>query len=222
MFRNKKKEESKDPLVKKLDELNWVRGFARAMNISTLVASAGGNVLHAEKRVVPVILSLLAPLALMGAFEMLSRVPIRKNGSKLWLVCRVGATVGIAGCTAWISYFHQRDGILGETGDLTLARLLPAVIDFLMIVSAGTLIELNIQVRDLEAAMAGIKVRTDKPVEKAEKPQSKKEAIAQVWARWPQLSHEEIAKRAGASVNYAYSVVQELRKAAEMKELVTA
>lgn len=222
MFHKTKKEESKDPLVKKLDELFWIRGFARMMNISTLIASALGNVLHAERRAVPIILSLLAPLALMGAFEMLSRVPIRKNGSKIWLVVRIGATAGIAGLTAWISYFHQRDGIFAETGDITLARLLPAVIDFLMIVSAGTLIELNIQIRDLEAAIAGIKVRTDKPIEKVEKPQSKKEAIAQVWARWPQLSHEEIAKRAGASVNYAYSVVQELRKASEPKELVTA
>lgn len=221
MFRTKK-EESKDPLVKKLDELFWIRGFSRAMNISTLVASAGGNVLHAEKRVVPVILSLLAPLALMGAFEMLSRVPIRKNGSKMWLVVRIGSTVGIAGLTAWISYFHQREGIYAETNDLTLARLLPAIIDFLMIVSAGTLIELNIQIRDLEAAIAGIKVRTDKPTEKVEKPPTKKEAIAQVWARWPQLSYEEIAKRTGATANYAYSVVQELRKAAETKELVTA
>jgi hypothetical protein len=214
MFSKAKKEAGKDPLVKKLDELLWVRGFARSLNISTLIASAGGNVLHAEKRIVPVILSLLAPLALMGAFELLSRVPIRKGSSWLWLVVRIGATAGIASCTAWISYFHQRDGIYAETGDMTLARLLPAVIDFLMIVSAGTLIELNIQIRDLEAAIAGIKVRTEKPVEKApDKPLSKKAVIAQMWSRFPQLPIEEIAEKASASYNYTASVIDKLRKA---------
>lgn len=222
MFTRKKKEEAKkDPLVKKLDELIWVRHFARTLNISTLVASAGGNILHAIKLPVPIILALIAPLALMGAFELLSRVPIRKGAGKgavTWLAIRILATTGIAGGTAWISYFHQRDGIYDQTHDLTQAMLLPAIIDFLMITSAGTLLELNIQVRDLEAAIAGIKkapvVTTVAP--KKGKPEDQKAAtIAQIWSRSPQLSVKEIASLADTSYNYTHKIIGKLKAALE-------
>lgn len=223
MFRKKKEEETKkDPLVKKLDELLGLRHFARGVNVATLLASAGGNVLHATKTFTGITLSLAAPILLMLAFELLSRIPIRKGswGTWVWLAVRIAATAGIATITAWISYFHQRDGIYNETGDLSLARLLPAAIDFLMIVSAGSLIELNIQIRDMEAIIAGTAKRAtapSTPAPKQGKPEDQAAAkIAQIWARSPQLSIKQIASLAGTSYNYTHKVIGRLKKDLEV------
>ena len=229
MFRKKSKEEEtkKDPLVKKLDELLGLRHFARGVNVATLLASAGGNVLHATKTFTGITLSLAAPILLMLAFELLSRIPIRRGnwGTYVWLAVRIAATAGIATITAWISYFHQRDGIFRETGDLTLARLLPAAIDFLMVVSAGSLIELNIQIRDLEAAIAGTKKVssvTATPAPKQGRPEDQKAAtIAQIWARSPQLSVKQIASLAGTSYNYTHKIIGKLKKGLETPEPAT-
>jgi hypothetical protein len=228
MFRKKKEEEAKkDPLVKKLDELLGLRHFARGVNVATLLASAGGNVLHATKTFTGITLSLAAPILLMLAFELLSRIPIRKGswGTWVWLAVRIAATAGIATITAWISYFHQRDGIYNETGDLSLARLLPAAIDFLMIVSAGSLIELNIQIRDMEAIIAGTAKRATAPstpvAPKKGKPEDQKAAtIAQIWARSPQLSVKQIASLADTSYNYTHKIVSKLKESVETPEPV--
>lgn len=227
MFRKKKEEETKkDPLVKKLDELLGLRHFARGVNVATLLASAGGNVLHATKTFTGITLSLLAPILLMLAFELLSRIPIRKGtwGTYAWLAVRIGATAGIATITAWISYFHQRDGILRETGDVSMARLLPAAIDFLMIVSAGSLIELNIQIRDMEAIIAGTAKKAtapSTPAPKKGKPEDQKAAtIAQIWARSPQLSVKQIASLADTSYNYTHKIVSKLKESVETPEPV--
>lgn len=226
MFTKKKGGDQKDPLVKKLDELLGLRHFARSVNVGTLIASAGGNLLHATKTPVGMGLSLLAPVLLMFAFELLSRIPIRRGGwaTSLWLVVRILATAGIASITAWISYFHQRDGIFRETGDLSMARLLPAAIDFLMIVSAGSLIELNIQIRDMEAIIAGTAKKAtapSTPVARKGKPEDQKAAtIAQIWARSPQLSVKQIASLADTSYNYTHKIVAKLKESVETPEPV--
>lgn len=228
MFK-RKKQEVVDPLVRKLAELYWLKGFARIINIVTLLASAGGNVLHARKTPIGVTLSLLAPIFLMFAFEMLSRTPVRKGGPSvlIWMLVRVGATLGIAGGTAWISYFHQRDGIFAETGDLMLAMLLPAITDFLMIVSAGTLIEVHIQIRMWEATQVSSKkaerVATIDAPPKEKKPGEDKAAkIAQIWARSPQLSVKEIASLAGTSYNYAHKVISKMKEAVDTPDAEVA
>lgn len=222
MFTRKKEEEAKkDPLVKKLDELLGLRTFARSVNAATLMASAGGNLLAATKTFTGVTLSLAAPVLLMLAFELLSRIPIRKGGFgvTIWLAVRILATAGIAAIMAWISYFHQRDGIFRETGDVSMARLLPAAIDFLMIVSAGSLIELNIQIRDMEAIIAGtarkVSMIAPTPPKKGKPEDQKAATIAQIWSRSPQLSVREISSLAGTSYNYTSKIIGKLKAALE-------
>lgn len=209
-----KKERDNSPMSRKLQKLIWLRHVSRGVMTFGFLASAGGNILHAEKNFIGIILAMLPPTILALAFELVSRVPIRKDGRWFSKALRVGATGAIAAIMATLSYFHQRDAIYSATnGDQLTAYLLPASVDALMVVGSVTLIELGIQIDDLEAAIAGIAVKVAKPVErKPEAPLSGKARVAQAWSRWPQLPIKELAEKAGVSYNYAHSVISELRR----------
>lgn len=203
--------------TKKLASLIWLRRLSRGVMAFGFATSAGGNVLHADKNPISIGIALLAPSILALAFELVSRIPLRKEAHWLPKILRVGATGGIATIMAVISYQHQRDAF-GMWGDELQAALLPAAIDGLMIVGSISLIELAVQIRDVEAIIAaGGVVRKVKEVaptpSKKEKEISGRERIAQVLAKAPEFSIKEIAKAAGVSYNYAYTVVSELRKA---------
>ena len=200
---------------KKLASLIWLRRLSRGVMAFGFATSAAGNVLHAEKNPISIGISLMAPSILALAFELVSRIPLRKEAHWLPKALRVSATGGIALIMAFISYQHQRDAF-SKWGDAAQAALLPLAIDGLMIVGSVSLIELAIQVRDLEAVAAagGIvrKVKETQPAPKKEKKLSGKERVAQILAKAPEFSIPEIAKAADVSYNYAYTVVQELRK----------
>jgi hypothetical protein len=202
--------------TKKLASLIWLRRLSRGVMAFGFTTSAAGNVLHAEKNAISIGISLLAPSILALAFELVSRIPLRKEAHWLSKGLRVSATGGIAVIMAFISYQHQRDAF-SRWGDATQAALLPLAIDGLMIVGSISLIELGVQVRDLEALIvAGGVVRKVKEVPvtpKKEKKLSGRERVAQIVAKAPEFSIPEIAKAADVSYNYAYTVVQELRKA---------
>lgn len=204
---------------KKLGHLRWLQGLSRGVMLFGFMTSAGGNVLHAAKNPISIAISLLAPSILALAFELVSRIPLRKEASPVAKVLRVGATGGIALIMAVISYQHQRDAF-GRWGDQLQATLLPAAIDGLMIVGSVSLIELTIQIRDLEAAIAAggmiRKVKEMTPTSKKEKGPSGKERVAQVLAKAPELSLTEIARTANVSYNYAHSIAKELKKPAAL------
>jgi len=203
--------------TKKLASLIWLRRLSRGVMAFGFTTSAAGNVLHADKNPIAIGISLLAPSILALAFELVSRIPLRKEAHWLSKGLRVSATGGIALIMAFISYQHQRDAF-SKWGDATQAALLPLAIDGLMIVGSISLIELAVQIRDLEAYVAaGGIVRKVKevpaPSPKKERKLSGKERVAAIVAKAPEFSIPEIAKAADVSYNYAYTVVQELRKA---------
>jgi hypothetical protein len=203
--------------TKKLASLIWLRRLSRGVMAFGFTTSAAGNVLHADKNPIAIGISLLAPSILALAFELVSRIPLRKEAHWLSKGLRVSATGGIALIMAFISYQHQRDAF-SKWGDATQAALLPLAIDGLMIVGSISLIELAVQIRDLEAYVAaGGIVRKVKEVPaqppKKERKLSGKERVAAIVAKAPEFSIPEIAKAADVSYNYAYTVVQELRKA---------
>lgn len=204
---------------KKLGSLKWLRALSRGVMAFGFATSAAGNVLHADKNPISIAIALLAPTILALAFELVSRIPLRKEAhwAAKWL--RVGATAGIAIIMAVISYRHQQDAFSQWTDKLA-ATLLPGAIDGLMIVGSVSLIELAHQIRDLEAieAAGGIvrKVK-EKPATPAKKDKgpSGKERVAQILAKAPELTVPELAKAAGVSYNYAYTMAQQLRKEPE-------
>jgi len=213
-------------LEKKLKDLLFLNKVSRGVMIFGFLASAGGNVLHARKTPIGVAISLGAPVMLFLAFELVSRIPIRKEAHWLFKLVRILATTAIAGIMAYISYRAQRDAFLEQTGDHATAILLPGAIDAFMVVGSVSLIELGIQIRNIEAYMMGSAIKTtvvkpkeDVPPPKKEEP-SKKERIAAILARSPDLDVKEIAKLADSSYNYAHSIVSQLRSPVE--EVATA
>lgn len=210
-------------LEKKLKDLLFLNKVSRGVMIIGFLASAGGNVLHARKTWIGIIISLGAPIMLFLAFELVSRIPIRKEAHWLFKTTRILATTAIAGIMAFISYRAQRDAFLEQTGDHATATLLPAAIDAFMVVGSISLIELGIQIRNVEAYMMGNAIKTTivKPKEDIMVPPpkkeelSKKERIAAILARSPDLDVKEIAKLADSSYNYAHSIVSQLRMPTE-------
>lgn len=208
-------------LEKKLADLLWLRKFSRLVTAGGFVASAGGNVLHAQKTIIGVTISLAAPVFLFLAFELVSRVPLRPEAHWAGKWLRILATGSIAAIMVVISYRAQRDAFELVTHDDITAHLLPGAIDALMVVGSVTLLELGIQIRNMEAYIAGAAVKTTVAKPKDEPPTAppvkepettKKQRIAEIVARSPELSLQEIAKLSGSSYNYAHSVVGELRK----------
>src|SRR2546430_8318053 len=67
---------------------------------------------------------------------------------------RLGATAGIAGIAAWVSYWHMA-GVAAKYGESTSsAYLLPLSVDGLIIVGSVSLVELAGRIRDVETARA--------------------------------------------------------------------
>lgn len=221
-------EQTKD----KRQNLIWLLWANRGMIVLGYLVSATFNVLHAEWNVFSVIIAVVSPSLLILAFEVGSRIPIPQQvGWLRWvgIITRIVFTLAIAGITAWISYFHQRDSFIRWGKDETQAMLLPLAIDLFMIVGSIGVIEVNSQIkaimndiRDLELRIAGLtsakrakEVLADEPI-RAKEP-TKKEIIAMTMAEMPGATAKEIAARAKMPEGYTATVVSELRKAARIE-----
>lgn len=112
-----------------------------------VAVSVIANILHADPNPISQAIAAWAPLALLLAVELISRVPVHQRGRAL---LRVAATAAIAGIAAWVSYWHmvgvaQRYGETGPT-----PYLLPASVDGLIVVASISLIELGARIRHLQ------------------------------------------------------------------------
>lgn len=209
-------------LEQKLNRLQFLRIISRGIMILGFVASAGGNVLHGGKTPVQILISLAAPVILMGAFELVSRIPLPKHRHWFPKTMRVLATAGIATMSAYISYFAQRDAIYSQTSNHAQAYLLPLAVDFLMVVGSISLIELELQIMEIEVSMDASRAKqqaaalTEPPALKSERAPNGRERFARALAKAPELSHNpsglrELAQMADISYNYAFTLLKELK-----------
>jgi len=214
------------PYAKKLQLLFLLRNAARATMVFGYLASSGGNVLHARKNPIDILIALGAPTFFLVAFELMSRIPIDRERHWTFRWGRIGATLAIAAITGYLSYFHQRDALYARSGDQAQAYLLPVAVDALMVVGSISLIEVNLQIAKTEALIAGVTFKESKQITvKPEKPVNGRERFARTLAKFPELSHtpqglRELASKAGISYNYAFTLLKELK--GEMVEIVEA
>jgi hypothetical protein len=199
--------------IQKLGRLRWA---CRAIVLGSTLVSIWANSLQAQSNPASIFISLLPPAFVLGGFELVSRIPIHHEGSWLIKVTRPAATAGITLGSAWLSYFHQREAFGKYTDDMTTVRVLPLLIDGLMVVAAVSLIELNAQVGILETKQLGLDVRIERAPREATvkvvaKAPSGKERIALVLQDAPDLAIKEIAAKAGLSYNYTHAIVTQLR-----------
>ena len=209
-------------VAKKRKNFVHLRWYCRGIIATTAALSVWANILHAGVfNVVTWLFAAMPPLLVLLGWELVSRIPIRKDAAWFIRLARPVATAGIAGAGAWLSYWHQREAVIRYTNDHQAAYMLPLLIDGLMVIASVSVYELNAHLLNLEAAEAGAMVRTSKPkvdapASKRDKGPNSKERIAQILAKAPELSIKDIAAAAGTSYNYAYTVVTELRKQPEL------
>jgi hypothetical protein len=134
-----------------LPALRRVRWAVRATLTLGVAASVAANILHARPNPISQAIAAWPPLALLLTVELISRVPMHR---RLLAAARLGATAGIAGIAAWVSYWHMA-GVAAKYGESTSsAYLLPLSVDGLIIVGSVSLVELAGRIRDVEAAVA--------------------------------------------------------------------
>jgi len=127
--------------------LGRIRVTVRLTLTLGVAVSVVANVLHADPNPISQAIAAWAPLALLLAVELISRVPVhQRSHARL----RIAATAAIAGIAAWVSYWHMV-GVAtryGETGPTPY--LLPISVDGLIIVASISLIELGARIRHLQ------------------------------------------------------------------------
>ena len=134
-----------------LPALRRVRWAVRATLTLGVAASVAANILHARQNPISQAIAAWPPLALLLTVELISRVPMHR---RVLAAARLGATAGIAGIAAWVSYWHMA-GVAAKYGESTSsAYLLPLSVDGLIIVGSVSLVELAGRIRDVETARA--------------------------------------------------------------------
>lgn len=202
--------------AKKLDFLKKLSKAITAIMGFGFMTSAAGNILHAQNNWISRIIALGAPVLFFLSFEMVARIPFRKELHWTLKAIPMVATGAVAAIMAWISYGHQK-AAFAVYSDADTAMLLPIAIDGMMVVSSVYSIELGIQIRDLEAFIEAGNTKP-KPM-KVEAPKAKearptgRERIAAVLAQNPALNAVQVAKLADVKEAYAYNVMGQLRKA---------
>lgn len=212
---NHAKKQHLSPAQKQLNHFMVLRWVCRAIVLITVTVSIWANVLHAESNSVAIVLAALPPLIALGAWELVSRIPIRQDARWLIRWSRPLATIALFGGAAYLSYFHQRSAIMHySNGDISAAVVLPGLIDGLMIVTSVSTFELNARILLLEATITGASLQLPRKNETVlpERPKrvTGKERVAAVLAKNPTLSAAELAKLAGVSESYAYTLSKEL------------
>lgn len=203
-----------------LVHLKWL---CRSVIVLTALFSVWANVLHVTNVSIPgIIFAAAPPLIVLGTFEMVSRIPMRENAKWYNRWARPLVTAALSGGGAWLSYWHQRDAIYRyNSGDSQNAMILPLLIDGLMIVASVSVIELNHQIRAIEAKQNAFdeltkaqQARIEQAAQPQERPLTGKERIALAMTTLPPWATvKEIAAEAKTKEPYTATVVSELRKA---------
>lgn len=204
-----------NPVQKHLKQFYALRWVCRGVVLLTVSVSVWANVLHADPSTVPVVLAALPPVIALGAWELVSRIPIRTEARWFIRLSRPLATIALFGGAAYLSYFHQRSAILHySNGDQSASMILPGLIDGLMIITSVSVFELNARIQILEATLTGQALQVSKPkaIESSSRREPNgKERVAQVLAKNPTITVTELARKAKVSEPYAYTLARELR-----------
>lgn len=205
--------------TRKLKSYTRIRWACRAFTAGAITVSIWANTLFAAGPIAIALVS-IPPLLVLGALELVSRVRIG-NGSWLRQFSRPAATIAIAGMAGWLSYWTQRAAISLYLPDKDHARLLPLVIDGFMVIASVTLTEVNDRIEAIEVAQeattAARKAREDVKPEPSVRRGDKREAIALLLSRNPEMSPRDISKKVKCAESYAAKCARELKG-----ELVTA
>lgn len=211
----------------KINKLGNVRWATRGVIMFATGVSVWGNYLSAKpddwiSRGAEV----LPPLFLFGVLELMTRVPIRPGNSrwhyKRWL--RPLALVAIAGACFRMSYENQYHAFLPHTSN-DGAMWLPGIIDATMIIALVTLIELNDQIRELEAVVTAeqlVETKRADPNSVPRKPRSKTktERIVAVLTKHPEMRDMDVVKHLKGEVSQ--SLVYATRRSLKNRETVAA
>lgn len=201
--------------AKKLRKVSRLRWACRGIVVAATLASVWANSLTARGTTPSFIISIMAPIIVLGGFELVSRIPLSESS---WIVrfTRPATTAGITGGGAYLSYWHQRDAFMAYSSDIKTAYILPGLIDGLMVVAAVSLIELNALYEKTEARQAGLDVRVPRrePIQatNVKVALSGKERVAQVLAKQPDIPIKRLAIEAGVSEGYAGTLAGQLRR----------
>jgi hypothetical protein len=159
-----------------LPALRRVRWAVRATLTLGVAASVAANILHARQNPISQAIAAWPPLALLLTVELISRVPMHR---RVLAAARLGATAGIAGIAAWVSYWHMA-GVAAKYGESTSsAYLLPLSVDGLIIVGSVSLVELAGRVRGVETALAAERQAAAQQQALAEQAAAERQAAAE-------------------------------------------
>jgi hypothetical protein len=189
-----------------LPQLRRIRWAVRAALILGVAASVTANVLHAADNPISRTIAAWPPLALLLTIELVAKVPVHRRSLA---AVRLLATVVIAGIAAWVSYWHMA-GVAHRYGEsATSGYLLPVSVDGLVIVACVSLVELAGRIRAADRKSADAEnLATD--LRKYPGPETSDDTsarsaaavkVARAHARYPDLSHVELAKKAGVSLS---------------------
>lgn len=205
------------PAEKKLRMFRRLRWVCRGVVLATVAVSVWANLLHAWGGWVTYAIAALPPFLALGAWELVSRIPIRREAGLIARLSRPVATVGIFAGAAWLSYWHQKDAFYRYThGDVDAATLLPLLIDGLMIVTSVSIFEVTARIEAFEAILesrgnAAAQVDPDQVKIPTRRGPSGRERVVTILTRDPMVSIRELAQRAGVSEGYASTLAKELR-----------
>lgn len=200
--------------AKKLGKISRLRWLCRGVVVAATLVSVWSNSLTALGTTQSYVIMIMAPLIVLGGFELVSRIPLSEAS---WIVrfTRPVTTAGITGGGAYLSYWHQRDAFMHYSQDIKTAYVLPALIDGLMVSAAVSLIELNAMYEKTEARQAGLNVQLKQrePVKASQvRVLTGKERVAQVLAKTPDITIKRLAIEAGVSEGYAGTLAGQLRR----------
>ena len=194
-------------------------GSAGSLFSGSAAFSIWANVLHARPGWVPFGIAAAPPLFVLAGWEMVSRIPLRSEASKLKRFVRPFVTAAIAAGAALLSYLHQKAAIWMYSGDKLSSMILPGLVDGLMVIASVSVMELNQQIVDWVAVEEGQQVRITSPGTPVKTKRlvstgtSKKERVSHLLNLHPDWTIGQIAEAAGASYGYTAQLVQELSKA---------
>lgn len=210
-----------DIVKKKAGQYIRLRWMCRAVVFGSTVFSVWANVLHAGTwNFVTWLFAAAPPILVLVGWEMVSRIPIRRSSTIIRFI-RPIATAAIIIGSAWLSYWHQRDAIAHYTpNDLAAAKMLPLLVDGLMVIASVSVYELNGHLRDLEVqdTAKAILKRSKRPQDGQAAPVSstatisRKAEIVKLLQNAPNLSAKEVATLTGSRESYVNNVRSALTK----------